>query len=82
MHQLKCCAMPGFAYSSCEKVFFYNTLWTLKVSLFRAQVSSDWGGQIDCREAGDLLMVEGQCHSGKGHDCSGSANIVDCCPGQ
>ena len=46
------------------------------------QVSSDWGGQIDCREAGDLLMVEGQCHSGKGHDCSGSANIVDCCPGQ
>ena len=43
--------------------------------------NSDWGVPIDCREHGDGLVLEGQCHSGENHDCHGAANQVACCQG-
>merc|ERR1711971_1302882 len=43
--------------------------------------NSDYGQPIDCRDHGDTLILEGQCHSGQHHDCHGSANLVSCCQG-
>ena len=43
--------------------------------------NSDFGQPIDCRDHGDTLILEGQCHSGQHHDCHGSANLVSCCQG-
>ena len=34
-----------------------------------------------CRDHGDNLIMEGQCHSGQHKDCHGSANQVTCCQG-
>ena len=43
--------------------------------------NSDFGVPIDCRDHGDGLILEGQCHSGEHHDCHGSANLGTCCEG-
>merc|ERR1712029_133771 len=43
--------------------------------------SSNYGVPIDCRDHGDGLILEGQCHSGFGADCHGDFNQVSCCGG-
>ena len=42
---------------------------------------SGYGVPIDCRDHGEGLVIEGQCHSGQGIDCHGSVNLVQCCQG-
>merc|ERR1719282_1837744 len=43
--------------------------------------NSDFGVPIDCRDHGDGLILEGQCHSGFHADCHGDFNLVTCCGG-
>ena len=40
---------------------------------------SNYGKWINCRDFGQNLMVEGQCHSGASADCNGDFNGVKCC---
>ena len=42
---------------------------------------SNYGVPIDCRDHGDGLILEGQCHSGFHADCHGDFNLVTCCGG-
>ena len=46
-----------------------------------ATYGSGYGVPIDCRDHGEGLVIEGQCHSGQGIDCHGSVNLVQCCQG-
>ena len=43
--------------------------------------SSSYGIGIDCRDHGENLVMEGQCHSGHNDDCHGNFNQVTCCQG-
>ena len=38
-----------------------------------------FGEPFDCRDHGDNVVVEGQCHSGENNDCHGQQNLVTCC---
>merc|ERR1712107_692823 len=40
-----------------------------------------FGEPFDCRDHGDNVVVEGQCHSGENNDCHGQQNLVTCCQG-